>query len=555
MDMADTAIESKEMRSAGWKAAVFAIIDAAFFSAGIYLAVRASLLRMENIISSQDLLAPIAIFTIYLFVSRGLFSQIDRAPVFSGLIVELALFFAAVVGVSLAATRLQAFGLSSLPLRWAEGPSVLSELLRVSPLIGICLAVLCAALVCLVAFGKKVVPSISAVSFFAAAAAICRFSLGEFSGPAILSAALIVVVPLAGAIWTKPRLFARSILICAVAFFAMLHLLGVQPSPPGFEKSAAGISRIYPAKSGASIPLFFLKSVRVAKDGNIIVSGGGTGKLSILDEKTGEKISSFSAPGADYSDAIEIDGAVLALDSAKEKIYSFKGGIREKPVVTDVSYERKCSPQKLTLAGASLYATCASEPGIIEFNASSLEQTGRIRFRESGATPFRDGAWDIEKQDGGAIYAMAGAAADASKSMLAVIDPLRFRMVNAAALEGAPKHFAIDARGSRIFAAGLKRISEITLPDMTPARTLGSPIRAGAIAFDASRNLIYAGGEEDGVFAVIDVSSGKTLRRARVCAGAKEIELSRDAAQVFLLCRNGIYRIDMAAYLRGRSGS
>lgn len=550
-------VEHSERKTLWGVRLAFILFDAIIYSLGLYYAVDAALLRMDNVIPITGLLAPLFLFVTYLFISRAIYVILYKAPMYYGLGLDLFSFFILSTGAAIAVTHIPGQGFNSLPFWWHSLLPTISHLASISPVIAAWLLISFAVLSSQIGRRRPLAAVITLPLLFIITVISYILVYGnafQFHDIAILI--VLTLFPLIGAVRGRPRLFARTVIICFAGFFLFWHYMGVQPvvvKPPSPED---GITKIYPSEKtpGFAHSAMITSAVPFFGTSSILISTTNDGIVEYLDPVKNDEYIVAPDPG-DYSDVVydNIYGNIMALDS-RGTLYTFDNQAIEFATSATVSNKWCHTPKKLLLSGELLYITCDSRPGLMEFDLKQKVQTGGILLRTSGATDFRTGAWDIAlNKRTGHIYVIAGALGPKRNSTVVEVDPVRFKVMQAVGLQDTGKALAIDQDNNRLFVTSMykNKIYEVLLPEMKEGRALSGVTGAESIIYDRTRKVLYTGGVFSGMFAVVDTITGHTIRKMQICPGIKNISISEEGNTLYTVCRNGIYKIDIPDFING----
>lgn len=532
----------------------YLLLDAIIYFFGLYFAVDAALLRMDNVIELKGLLAPIFFFVTFLFASRALYVILYKAPMNYGLGLDLFSFFIMTAGAAVAATHVSGMGLYALPFWWHNLLSTIKHMASISPLIAVWLGISFSILVSQVGRRRPMAAIVCLPLVFIVTIISQLLIYGNFHFFHNLATLLgLTLFPLIGAVRGRPRLFARTLLIGSIGFFYFWHAIGAQPMLTTPVDPETGVTKIFPvAQKSAVTPNAALITNVTPFFGTstILISSTSNGIIQSFDFANRKEAVIYPRV-ANYSD-ISYDsstGEIMALSSAGS-LYLFDAYGKNEVSSTTAINDWCLDPKKILSSREQFYVTCDFRPGLMEFDAEQMAQTGGIQLR--GATDFRTGAWDVVRDsDTGYLYMVAGVVGTKKQASIVEVDPMRFRAARATILPDFGRSLALDEKDDRLFvtSATKNQIYEILLPDMKEGRTISGVAGAESLVFDSKRNCLYSGGLYSGVFGVVDAVSGHIVKQQQICSGIKQISMSNDGDSLFTLCKDGIYKVDLTTYL------
>lgn len=541
----------------------FLVIDAAVVCVLLYALVRSVFLYREGLLSAGSILWMASACVVYEVMAAWWMQGSNPARMLRWLANGIFLF--TIAGFCMpwfftSITPQKAVSTLWMPLEWLKVPSNLLLMKEVSPVFFYAFWLATVVVIFMFAGGKRRWLPAALVAAFVVFYAV-RVSALDVGARLVwyLLFALPYIVVILACFTDRYRFGSRLLAASNAVVIVILFYIGVFPlAPSRASLEEQGFEFIYPPPGARSeIDLQFLRGLRLDTGGRYLYSSyGPTSGVFQIDLETGELLLHKVFGVCRHLHLDETAGFLYALDWLNTDLMKFRAPGLELMETIDIFDGTVVSAVNFSVVGGKLYLVSSDYPALSRYDLQTLKKEAHINFHETGLTRFRGGAWTgVPGMGGGKIFVEMGAVDLANTFLLLRIDTESFTFEKKMILpEGGMGLAEIPGRDKLLAASFFtNNIYQINERKMKVERVIDGPLTCREMEFDTARGLLFALGFTRGDLHVIDLKTGKALRKLNV--GSKGLGLRYHAPrdELYLGTSAGIMKIEVPQLLKSGS--
>ncbi len=321
-----------------------------------------------------------------------------------------------------------------------------------------------------------------------------------------------------------------------------------------------GAELLHPASSEKTNPTFSFLRKMIADKQNLYVLYGPTCGMYAIDRQTG-RLNDLFIPGLMRD---------VTLSPNAENLWCLNWYFGDFIAVKRNPFHLICrqnlfdfgitTPYQLIFDDDRIFISNVTHPIVAQLslqnpdNPCSLQLEKTIDFYENGFTRFTDGAYGLhfDKQRN-RLYTIVGFMEDRFVSALVEIDPDTFTVTRNVWLTAGNPLFPLSDRPHALIPSYYTdEVHEVSLDSMKIIRTLHVVANLVTMEYDEKRGLIYGVSRASGLLAVIDYTSGNTLKKLFVGPKPEAMVLDRATDHLFIGSGLGIISIDLKKFLTAK---